>query len=75
LVDPRGGVDWDNETDGQVVGIKTKRIKATTGKLVFLPGYVLHSVEENKSNLIRVSLSTNISIISKSAVKFLNNHI
>jgi len=59
LIDPRGGCDWDNGTDG-LNGTKFKRIKPKESKIVFFPGFVLHTVETNRSNDIRVSLSTNM---------------
>ena len=59
LIDPRGGCDWDNGVDG-VNGTKFKRIKAEESKIVFFPGFVLHTVESNYSNEMKVSLSTNM---------------
>jgi hypothetical protein len=59
LIDPRGGCDWDNGTDG-VNGTKFKRIKPAESKLVFFPGFVLHTIESNQSNETRVSLSSNL---------------
>lgn len=65
LIDPRNGCDWDNGTDG-VNGTKFQRIKPSTGKIVFFPGFLLHTVEENKSNETRVSLSTNMGTFDRS---------
>ena len=60
LIDPRGGaISWDMGMD-TVSGSKFNRIKAQEGKLVFFPAFILHSVEANKSNLPRVSLSSNM---------------
>jgi uncharacterized protein (TIGR02466 family) len=60
LVDPRNAPLWDRISENKVDGIKFKRIKPTTGKLVLFPGYVSHMVEPNKSNEIRISLASNI---------------
>lgn len=60
LVDPRGGVDWDLTHEGNTLGVKYRRITPTPGKLVIFPGYVMHSVETNKSNENRISVATNI---------------
>lgn len=60
LIDPRGGaIAWDMGMD-VVSGSKFNRIKPKEGKLVFFPAFILHSVEENKSTLPRVSLSSNM---------------
>jgi hypothetical protein len=59
LIDPRNGCDWDNGTDG-VNGTKFQRVKPAESKIVFFPGFLLHTVEPNKSNETRVSLSTNM---------------
>jgi len=69
LVDPRGGVDWDKEIDNNTNGAKFKRITPQTGKLIFFPSYVLHSVETNKSKEIRISLSTDMQTYSDDLVK------
>jgi uncharacterized protein (TIGR02466 family) len=60
LVDPRGSVNWQVIRDGNVNGVKYKRITPKTGKLVLFPGYLLHQVETNKSKNVRISLATNI---------------
>ena len=64
LIDPRNGADWDSEVD-IVNGAKFKRVKPKSGKLVFFPAYVLHMVEQNKSNSTRISLTSNLSTIDK----------
>jgi Putative 2OG-Fe(II) oxygenase len=68
LIDPRGGVDWDKSNDGQL-GSKTFAITPTTGKLVFFPSFMLHSVDSNMSNAVRISLSTDISILSQKSIE------
>jgi hypothetical protein len=60
LVDPRGGANWDLAREGNVLGIKYKRIKPTEGKLVMFPAFLVHMVELNKSTSTRISLATNI---------------
>lgn len=63
LVDPRGGVNWGWESEGSIVGVKHKRVPPVEGSLVFFPGFLLHSVEENKSQQARISLSSNIILV------------
>ena len=63
IIDPRGGVDWDSQIDtknGRVDGAMFKRIEPKEGHLVFFPGFLLHMVEENKSNDYRYSLTSNL---------------
>ncbi len=59
LVDPRGSVNWDWESDG-FDGAKYKRVKPKEGKLVIFPGYVMHAVDPNNSTEERVSIAINI---------------
>lgn len=76
MIDPRGGVDWDKGMDG-INGTKFNRIKPEAGKLVIFPSYILHTVEENKSNEPRISITSDISTLSSASirdfVKGLNN--
>lgn len=63
IVDPRGSVNWDWQEDLNpklVHGVNFKRIKATEGKMVIFPAYVMHMVEVNKSNESRVCVASNI---------------
>ena len=63
IVDPRGSVNWDWEIDNspkRVHGINFKRIKATEGKLVIFPAYLMHMVEVNRSKETRICIATNI---------------
>jgi uncharacterized protein (TIGR02466 family) len=64
LVDPRGGANWGWESEGNIIGIKHKRIKPTEGNLVFFPACLLHSVDVNRSRNFRVSVSSNVGISS-----------
>jgi hypothetical protein len=62
LIDPRGSANWQWLSDGNVHGIKYKRITPESGKLVIFPAYLLHQVEVNRSNDVRISLATNINL-------------
>jgi oxalate decarboxylase/phosphoglucose isomerase-like protein (cupin superfamily) len=58
-------VDTSNYENGR---INLKHIKPVQGKLVFFPSYVLHYIEPNQSNDLRISLSTDvIQIVDRSA--------
>ncbi len=74
LIDPRNGCDWDAGTDG-VNGTKFNRIKPVESKLVFFPGFVLHMVEANKSQLPRISLTSNMGTFDSSTIEILKNTI
>jgi uncharacterized protein (TIGR02466 family) len=65
VVDPRGSAVWDLNVENSVNSVKYKRIKPKIGKMVLFPSYVLHSVEENKSDKTRISIATNIHIPTK----------
>jgi uncharacterized protein (TIGR02466 family) len=65
VVDPRGSSVWDSNVENGVNSVKYKRIEPKTGKMVLFPSYVLHSVEENKSDKTRISIATNIHIPTK----------
>lgn len=63
LQDPRGGVfcepQWDH-IDGRHVNCRVyKRFKPKIGDVIFFPGFMIHSVEPNRSRSIRVSFATN----------------
>lgn len=60
MVDPRGGVNWEWLREGNVSGIKYKRVVPEEGKLILFPAYVMHMVEINRSEQTRISLATNI---------------
>jgi oxalate decarboxylase/phosphoglucose isomerase-like protein (cupin superfamily) len=58
------------DTNTYLLGGETtlKTIKPEAGKLVFFPAYVLHYIEENRSNDLRISLSTDMTqVIDRSA--------
>lgn len=62
LIDSRGGVNWSWEKDKRYMGIKSFSVEPTVGKLILLPSYVLHFVEENKSNTDRISFVADIDL-------------
>jgi hypothetical protein len=68
LIDPRGGVDWDSGNDG-VNGTKFARIQPQPGRLVFFPGFVMHSVEANRSSQPRISLTSNMGTFDSNTIK------
>ena len=69
MIDPRGGVDWEKGMDG-INGTKHNRITPTTGTLVFFPSFMLHSVDTNRNSQPRISLTTDISTLSPSSIKY-----
>jgi hypothetical protein len=72
LIDPRNGCDWDSGNDG-VNGTKFNRIKPVESKLVFFPGFVLHMVEPNQSDQVRVSVTSNMGTFDKSTAQAFKN--
>jgi uncharacterized protein (TIGR02466 family) len=67
LFDTKDCISWET---GQLTGnnIKRKRISPVEGKLVFFPSYVLHTVEENKSNDLRITITCDLKkVIDKTA--------
>jgi len=61
LVDPRSGISsWlqKNNTQHQF----NYNFKPTVGKLILIPGWVLHNIGPNESSITRISLSTNINL-------------
>ena len=74
LIDPRNGCDWDSGNDG-VNGSKFNRVRPKESKLVFFPGYVLHMVDINRSNLPRISLTSNLGTFDSRTMEILKNTI
>ena len=68
VIDPRNGCDWDSGMDG-VNGSKFKRVTPKESKLVFFPGFLLHSVETNYSNQDRISLTSNMGTFDSATFK------
>lgn len=60
LFDSANTIDWKNITLSGSPFMKERRIKPMEGHLVFFPSYVLHGVTENKSDKLRISLSTDL---------------
>lgn len=58
LFDTSECLDWSAGTLSATPNVKVKRIAPVEGKLVFFPSYVLHTVEENKSTDLRVTLTS-----------------
>lgn len=68
LVDPRGGVDWDKGNDG-INGTKFTRIKPKKGSILFWPSFMLHMVEENKSKHPRISLTSDVTVMTDNEIE------
>ena len=66
LVDPRRGGDFT-----QVITVcgKCKRYTPTVGKLIIIPGYILHEVMQNNSDIIRYSFAANVVLTNPSENK------
>jgi len=60
LVDARGGGFFSQVREGNIQGVKSKRIRPEEGKLVIFPSYVIHMVETNLSKETRISISSNV---------------
>jgi len=58
--DTGGAIDWDRNSLSGSPFIRERRYKPVEGRLIFFPSYVLHGVDENKSNDLRISLTTDI---------------
>ena len=67
LFDTKHSIDWETGKLSDEPSLRTQRIKPVEGRLVFFPSYVLHTVEENKSNDLRISLTCDLKkILDKS---------
>lgn len=68
LFDTENSIDWKNTSLSSTPIVKERRIKPVEGKLAFFPSYVLHGVTENKSDSLRISLSTDLrKVVDKDA--------
>ena len=66
--DTGGAIDWDNNTLSSSPYVRVRRFKPVEGTLIFFPSYVLHGVDENKSDDLRISLSTDLrKVVDKNA--------
>lgn len=60
LFDTKHSIDWELGKLSDDPMLRIQRIKPVEGRLVFFPSYVLHTVEENKSDELRVSLTCDL---------------
>lgn len=60
LFDTKHAIDWGSGTLSDDPSVKIQRVKPMEGKMVFFPSYVLHTVEENKSSGLRVSITCDL---------------
>jgi len=66
--DSANAIDWLNNSLSKTPSLRERRYKAVEGRLIFFPSYVLHGVDENKSNDLRISLSTDLrKVVEKDA--------
>jgi hypothetical protein len=68
LYDTADAIDWENNTTSGSPFVRERRFKPVEGRLIFFPSYVLHGVDENKSDDLRISLSTDLrKVVDKNA--------
>jgi len=68
LFDSAHGIDWVNNRLSGSPFLRERRYKPVEGRLIFFPSYVLHGVDENKSDDLRISLSTDLrKVVDKNA--------
>jgi uncharacterized protein (TIGR02466 family) len=60
LFDSGAAIDWEKGTLSDTPNLVERRYAPVEGRLIFFPSYVLHGVEENKSDDLRISLSTDL---------------
>jgi hypothetical protein len=66
--DTAAAIDWDNNTISGSPYVRARRFKPVEGRLIFFPSYVLHGVDINKSDDLRISLSTDLrKVVDKNA--------
>ena len=66
--DSANAIDWLNNKLTSTPSLRERRFKPVEGRLIFFPSYVLHGVDENKSNELRISLSTDLrKVVEKDA--------
>ena len=66
--DSSHAIDWENNRLSGSPFMRARRYKPVEGRLIFFPSYVLHGVDENKSNDLRISLSTDLrKVVDKDA--------
>ena len=66
--DSSHAIDWENNCLSGSPFMRARRFKPVEGRLIFFPSYVLHGVDENKSDDLRISLSTDLrKVVEKDA--------
>jgi hypothetical protein len=66
--DSSHSIDWLNIKISNTPNLRERRYKPVEGRLIFFPNYVLHGVDENKSDDLRISLSTDLrKVVDKNA--------
>jgi Putative 2OG-Fe(II) oxygenase len=66
--DSSHAIDWMNNSISSTPALIERRFKPVEGRLIFFPSYILHGVDENKSNDLRISLSTDLrKVVDKNA--------
>ena len=60
LFDTAGAIDFENNRLSGSPYIRERRFKPVEGRLIFFPNYVLHGVDPNMSDDLRISLTTDI---------------
>lgn len=66
--DSSHAIDWLNNKLSGTPTLRERRFKPVEGRLIFFPSYVLHGVDENKSDDLRISLSTDLrKVVDKNA--------
>jgi len=68
LFESRDAINWEEGRLNKNAQMKERRIKPMANKLVFFPSYILHTVEENKSSDLRVTITCDLKkVIDKTA--------
>lgn len=68
LFDSAHSIDWEHNRLSGSPFMRERRYKPVEGRLIFFPSYVLHGVDENKSDDLRISLSTDLrKVVDKNA--------
>lgn len=68
LFDSSHAIDWQKNKLSGSPFLRERRFKPVEGRLIFFPSYVLHGVDENKSDDLRISLTTDLrKVVDKNA--------
>lgn len=68
LFDSSHAIDWNKNKLSGSPFLRERRFKPVEGRLIFFPSYVLHGVDENKSDDLRISLTTDLrKVVDKNA--------